>query len=89
MYQVRKVHIHEGWHETVKEFDDVNGAIAYEFATELHAATMGLNSDEDMNEEHSGPFAVHITDEDGNSKWQECSRLRCPSTSITNPNLFH
>lgn len=84
MYQIRRYHIYESWHETLHEV--VSGAMAYEIATEYHAATMGLHGDEGMNKEHAGPWAIMITDKLGNSLWQECSRLRCPSGE---KRLFH
>ena len=81
MYEVRKYHFHEDWFETVHS-GIVSGAVAYELATELHAGTMGLNNDEDMNAEHAGPWAVMITDEDGVDKWGECSLIRCPQVGL-------
>ena len=76
MYTITKTHYLEGWTEEVKQIS--NAAIAYDFAHELHAATMGINDDEKMNEEHAGPFAIMIVDENGENKWGECSRARCP-----------
>lgn len=81
MYQVRKYSIHEDWHETLLETEDA--CIAMDFATEVHAATMNLHGDPKMNEKHAGPWAVNITDEEGNSKWQKCMRIRCASYDDT------
>ena len=77
MYKIQKIHYLEDWKEVLLETTDPS--VAYEAATEYHAATMGLSGDEEMNKEHSGPYAIMITDEYGESMWQECSRLRCPS----------
>lgn len=76
MYQVRKVHIHEGWSEVWREV--ASPSEAYELAHQLQAATWGLCNSDDLNKEHQGPYTVHIT-RGGKSAWGECSRARCPT----------
>jgi len=81
MLQVRKVHFYEDSYEVVETFPDNQMGICFDFATTLHAATMNLCEDEDMNKKHSGPYAVHITNEDGESMWEQCSIACRPQTT--------
>lgn len=79
MYKIQKVSLLDGSTYTWRECDDA--AMAFELATLLHAATMGLSEDEELNDEHQGAYTAHIVNENGDSAWEECSLARCPSVT--------
>jgi hypothetical protein len=54
---------------------------AYEWAHELDAF-INIGLDDNESNGNKNPCIITIEDEDGNSAWHECARIRCPSIGI-------
>ncbi len=79
VYYVKRYNVVTQRTETIAEVTDP--AKAYDLAIELDCASK-FGKEEDGSDRYGHACVIAIEDEDGNSRWQECSEARCPSVGM-------